>query len=63
MIRVAAHEEVLEKLKLEMEGAHTFSVPEVLEHLNVSEAKGLSSEQVKILQEKYGPNGEIYVGF
>lgn len=41
-----------------MEGAHTFPVNEVLGHFNVLESKGLSLEQVKKLQETYGPNGE-----
>lgn len=42
-----------------MEAAHTYSVAEVLKHLNVSETKGLSSEEVKKLQETHGPNGEL----
>lgn len=42
-----------------MEAAHTYSVSQVLKHLNVSETKGLSSEQVEKLQEIHGPNGKV----
>ena len=40
-----------------MELAHTKSVGEVLEFFNVNESTGLTSDEVKLSQEKYGPNG------
>lgn len=46
-----------------MEAAHTYSVSEVLKHLNVSETKGLSAEQVEKLQEIHGPNGNVKLAF
>ncbi|XP_043940121.1 sarcoplasmic/endoplasmic reticulum calcium ATPase 2-like [Protopterus annectens] len=39
-----------------MENAHTKTVEEVLSHFGVNETTGLSSEQVKRLKEKWGPN-------
>lgn len=45
-----------------MEQAHTYSVSEVLKHLNVSETKGLSSQEVEKLKEIHGPNGKVNLG-
>jgi hypothetical protein len=42
-----------------MESAHIYPVDEVLKHFSVSESKGLSSKEVKKLQETYGPNGKL----
>lgn len=39
-----------------MEGAHINSVQEVLDYFRTDPEKGLSEEQVKKYQEKYGPN-------
>ncbi|XP_070573118.1 calcium-transporting ATPase sarcoplasmic/endoplasmic reticulum type-like isoform X2 [Ptychodera flava] len=39
-----------------MEHAHMKSVDEILQYFNVNESQGLSPEQVKSQQEKYGPN-------
>lgn len=44
-----------------MEDAHTKAVEEVLNFFKTDEATGLSDEQVKANQEKYGPNGKIIV--
>lgn len=41
-----------------MEDAHTRSVEEVLNFFKTDELAGLSDEQVKANQEKYGPNGK-----
>ena len=40
-----------------MELAHTKSVEQVYEHFGVDESKGLSLDEVRLSQEKYGPNG------
>ncbi|XP_046839539.1 sarcoplasmic/endoplasmic reticulum calcium ATPase 1-like [Xenia sp. Carnegie-2017] len=39
-----------------MDLAHTKSVEQMFEHFKVSESSGLSLDQVKINQDKYGPN-------
>ena len=41
-----------------MEDAHTKKVEEVLSHFSVDPERGLTPDQVKKYQEKYGPNGE-----
>ena len=41
-----------------MDLAHTKSVEQVFEHFGVNESTGLSLSEVKLSQEKYGPNGE-----
>lgn len=41
-----------------MEDAHAKSVDEILNYFGTNEDKGLTSDQVKRNQEKYGPNGE-----
>ena len=42
-----------------MDDAHTKSVEEVLTYFRVDELTGLTDEQIKVAQEKYGPNGEF----
>lgn len=42
-----------------MNTAHTLSVQEVLRYYKSDENHGLSEEQVKTAQAKYGPNGEF----
>ena len=42
-----------------MEDAHTKSVDEVLLTFKTDENSGLTDEQVKQSQEKYGPNGTL----
>ena len=42
---------------VQMDLAHTRSVEEVLEHFSVDESIGLTLDEVKLNQEKYGPNG------
>lgn len=42
-----------------MNTAHTLSVQEVLRYYKSNEDIGLSDEEVRIAQEKYGPNGEF----
>lgn len=44
-----------------MEDAHTKSVDEVLGYFGTDPDKGLSPDQVKRNQDKYGPNGEYIV--
>lgn len=41
-----------------MDDAHSKSVEEVLGYFATDPDKGLSSDQVKRNQEKYGPNGK-----
>lgn len=41
-----------------MEDAHAKKVEEVLTYFQVDPERGLSPDQVKRYQEKYGPNGE-----
>lgn len=41
-----------------MEDAHAKTVDEVLKYFNVDPERGLSPDQIKRNQEKYGPNGE-----
>lgn len=41
-----------------MEDAHTKSVEEVLGYFGADPDKGLSPDQVKRNQDKYGPNGK-----
>lgn len=43
-----------------MEDAHTKSVEEVLKYFGTDPDKGLSPDQIKRNQEKYGPNGKFY---
>ena len=40
-----------------MELAHTKSVGQVLEFFSVDESTGLTLDEIKLSQEKYGPNG------
>ena len=47
-----------------MEDAHTRSVEEVLNFFKTDDTTGLSDEQIKANQEKYGPNGRfLYIHF
>lgn len=41
-----------------MEQAHAKTSQEVLNYFNADKERGLSPEQVKKNQEKYGPNGK-----
>jgi len=41
-----------------MEDGHTKTVEEVLNYFSVDQEKGLTADQVKRNQEKYGLNGE-----
>lgn len=41
-----------------MEDGHAKTVDEVLNYFSVDPERGLSLDQVKRNQEKYGPNGE-----
>lgn len=41
-----------------MEDAHTKTVEEVVKYFGADPERGLSADQVKKNQEKYGPNGE-----
>lgn len=41
-----------------MEDAHTKTVDEVIGYFSTDPERGLSPDQVKRNQEKYGPNGE-----
>lgn len=43
-----------------MEDAHAKKVEEVLSYFSVDQDRGLTPEQVKRYQEKYGPNGEFF---
>lgn len=43
-----------------MEDAHSKSVEEVLGYFGTDPDKGLSPDQVKRNQEKYGPNGKFF---
>lgn len=42
-----------------MEDAHTKTVDEVIKYFAADPERGLTAEQVKKNQEKYGPNGEF----
>lgn len=42
-----------------MEDAHSKSVEEVLSYFGTDPDRGLSPDQVKRNQDKYGPNGEL----
>lgn len=42
-----------------MEDAHTKTVDEVLRYFGADPERGLSLDQVKRNQEKYGPNGKF----
>lgn len=44
-----------------MEDAHTKSVDEVLGYFGTDPDKGLSPDQVKRNQDKYGPNGKYNI--
>jgi Ca2+ transporting ATPase len=44
-----------------MDDAHAKSWEEVLQHFGVEAEKGLSLDQVKRHQEKYGANGETCI--
>lgn len=46
-----------------MEDAHCKSVDEVLNYFGVDPERGLTLDQVKRNQEKYGPNGESVICF
>jgi len=46
-----------------MELAHTKTANEVLDFFNTDKERGLSPEQVKKYQDKYGPNGMYLVSF
>ena len=43
-----------------MEDGHAKTVEQVLNFYGSDPERGLSSEQVKTNQAKYGPNGELY---
>lgn len=43
---------------LAMEDAHAKTVDEVLNYFGVDPERGLTPDQIKRNQEKYGPNGE-----
>lgn len=43
-----------------MEDAHCKSVDEVLNYFGVDPERGLTLDQVKRNQEKYGPNGKTF---
>ena len=42
-----------------MEDGHAKTVDEVLNYFSTDPERGLSTDQVKRYQEKYGPNGEL----
>lgn len=42
-----------------MEDAHTKTVDEVLKYFGTDQEKGLTPDQVRKYQDKYGPNGEL----
>lgn len=42
-----------------MEDAHTKTVDEVVNYFNTDPERGLTLDQVKKYQEKYGPNGKL----
>lgn len=46
-----------------MEDAHAKTLEEVVDYFNVDPERGLSSDQVKRNQEKYGPNGKRFYLF
>lgn len=46
-----------------MEDAHIKSVDEILSYFGTDADKGLTPDQVKRNQEKYGPNGKSYITF
>lgn len=43
-----------------MEDGHAKTVDEVLNYFNADGEKGLTIDQVKRNQEKYGPNGKLH---
>lgn len=43
-----------------MEDAHMKTVDEVVKYYGADPERGLSADQVKKNQEKYGPNGEVF---
>lgn len=46
-----------------MESAWTKSKKDVLDFFGVDEDRGLSDEQIRRAQEKYGPNGKLQAIF
>lgn len=42
-----------------MEDAHAKSVDEVLKHFATNQELGLTNDQIKQYQAKYGPNGKL----
>lgn len=46
-----------------MEDAHTKTVEEVIKYFGADPERGLTADQVRKNQEKYGPNGEFFVQF
>ena len=42
-----------------MDDSHTKTTEEVVNYFKTDEHTGLSDEQIKRAQEKYGPNGEL----
>lgn len=44
-----------------MEDGHTKTVDEVINYFSTDPERGLSPDQVKRNQEKYGPNGELSI--
>lgn len=46
-----------------MEDAHCKTVDEVLNYFNTDPEKGLTPDQIKRNQEKYGPNGELFINY
>lgn len=46
-----------------MEDGHAKTVEEVINYFGVDPERGLSLDQVKRNQEKYGPNGKLLFSF
>jgi hypothetical protein len=46
-----------------MEDAHAKSVDEVLKYFNTNQELGLTNDQIKQYQAKYGPNGKFIFTF
>lgn len=44
-----------------MEDGHTKTVEEVVNYFNTDPERGLTPDQVKKYQEKYGPNGKSFI--
>lgn len=46
-----------------MEQAHAKTWQEVVDYFNTDSERGLSEDQVRKYQEKYGPNGKYFFSF